>query len=41
VFFFFSHRVGCVGSVLISVAATLLLLYALQSCGAFGPVPVL
>ena len=31
-FFFFSNRVGCVGSILISLVATAILILALRSC---------
>jgi hypothetical protein len=32
VFIFFSNRLGCLGSVLVSVAATLVLVVLLRSC---------
>jgi hypothetical protein len=33
-FFFFSNRLGCLGSILVSIVLTLLLLGLLRACGA-------
>ena len=34
-FFFFSNRLGCAGSILLSLVLTLLLALALRACGAY------
>jgi hypothetical protein len=33
VFFFFSNRLGCAGSIAVSLGATLLLVLLIRSCG--------
>jgi hypothetical protein len=34
VFFFFSDRLGCLGSILVSIVATLILVAVMRGCGA-------
>jgi hypothetical protein len=35
-FFFFSNRLGCLGSIVVSVIGTLLLILLLRSCSSAG-----
>lgn len=35
-FFFFSNRMGCVGSILVSIVLSLVLIALMRGCGAGG-----
>jgi hypothetical protein len=36
VFFFFSNRLGCVGSIAVSIAATVLLILLIRGCSGYS-----
>jgi hypothetical protein len=36
VFFFFSNRLGCAGSIVVSVVATVLLILLIRSCAGYS-----